>query len=116
MWFDENKIKIFGQYDAFHVCREDGAACTQTNTIPTMEHGGGNIKVWECFAYSGTEELRILDSTMKITTYIKNLEDWLQSLVKKLKQGLDWVLQQDNYPKQTDVVTRAWLEDNSIRV
>ena len=36
------------------IWREDGAAYSQNNTIPTKKHGGGNTMAWGCFAYSET--------------------------------------------------------------
>ena len=70
---DVSKIELFGYRDANHVWREDGAAYSQKNTITTMKHGGGNIMVWRCFVCSRAEELRIIDSTMKLVQpYLKN--------------------------------------------
>ena len=40
----------------------------------------------------------------------------MQSSVQKLKLGADWMFKQDNDPKHTSKVTRAWFEDNSIKV
>ena len=54
-----------------------------------MKPVGGNIMVWGCFAYCGTEELRIIDSTMKSPKNSKILEDCLQSPVQKLELGID---------------------------
>ena len=78
LWSDEIKIVLFGHNDATHVWREDGAAQSQKNTIPTKKHGGGNIMVCGSFVYSGTEELIIIGTTMKSAKRIKILEDCLQ--------------------------------------
>ena len=43
-----------------------------------MKHGCDNIMVWGFFAYSGTEELRIIDNTKKLAKFTKVLEDCLQ--------------------------------------
>ena len=48
------KVNFFDHNDATHVWREDEVAYGQRNTIPKVEHGGGNIMVWGRFAYSGT--------------------------------------------------------------
>lgn len=116
LWSDESKIELYGHNDATHVWREDGAAYIQKNTIPTVKHGGGSIMVWGCFAYNGTGELRIIDDTLNSAKYIKILEDCLQSSVQKLGLEPDWMFQQDNDPKHTAKVTRAWFEDNNIKV
>ena len=74
-FWDLTKAKLicFGHSDVTHVWREDEAAYSERNTIPTMKHGAGNIMVWERSAYSETEELRIIENTLKSTKYIKNL-------------------------------------------
>ena len=116
MWSDEIKIVLFGHNDATQVWGEDGAAYSQKSTIPSMKHGCGNIMVCGCFLYSGSEELITIGSTIKLAKYFKNLEDCLQSSVQKLQPVQDWMFQQDIDPKHTAKVTRAWFEDNNIKV
>ena len=45
IWSDEIKIELFGL--KCHVWRKPG-------TIPTVKHGGGNIRSWGCFLVAGT--------------------------------------------------------------
>ena len=115
-WSNENKTVLFAYNDATHVWREDGAACSQKNTITTMKHVCGNIIVCACFVYSGTEELINIGSNMKSAKCINNLEDCLRISVKKLEPVPDWMFQKDIDPKHTAKVTRAWFEDNNINV
>ena len=75
------KFNFFIHNAATHVWREDEAAYSHKITIPTMKYGAGYIIVQAYLAYSETEELRILDSTMKSARYIKTLDDCLQSSV-----------------------------------
>ena len=86
LWTDESKTDIFDNNDATHASRENGAANSHKNTIPTMKHVGGNIMV-RFFVYSETEDLRNIDSTKKSVKYIRILDDYLQSSVQKLQIG-----------------------------
>ena len=115
-WSDESKIELFGHNDATHVWREDGAAYSQQSTIPTMKHGSGNIMVCGCFAYSETEELRNIDSTMKSAKYIKIFRRLLAFICSESRTRPDKLFQQVNDPKQTAKETCAWFEDNNIKV
>ena len=81
-----------------------------------MKHDCGNIMAFGYFAYSETEELIIIGSTMKLAKYIKTLEECLQSSVQKLETLPDWMFQQDIYPNHTAKVTRPCFEDNKIKV
>ena len=39
----QSKIELFGPNDATHAWRDEGAAYSQKNTIPTTKHGGGGL-------------------------------------------------------------------------
>ncbi len=44
---DETKIELFGINSTHRVWRRRNAAYGYKNTIPTVEHGGGNIMLWQ---------------------------------------------------------------------
>uniref|UniRef100_A0A8C4T3L7 Transposase Tc1-like domain-containing protein n=1 Tax=Erpetoichthys calabaricus TaxID=27687 RepID=A0A8C4T3L7_ERPCA len=54
LWSDETKIELFGVNARRHVWRKPGTAHHQTNTIPTVKHGGGSIILWGCFSSTNT--------------------------------------------------------------
>ena len=81
-----------------------------------MKHSCGNIMFCGCFVYSGTEELIIIVSTMKSAKYINILKDCSQLSFQKLEPVPDWMFQQDIEPKHAAKVTRAWFEDNNMKV
>ena len=51
---DETKVDVFGLDRKHHVWRKENTAFQHKNLIPAVKHGGGSIKVWACFAASGT--------------------------------------------------------------
>ena len=75
MCSEENKFELVGNNGATHAWKEDEAAYSQKNTIPIMKHGGDSIMVWGFFAYTWTEELRIVDSTKKSAQYILSCQE-----------------------------------------
>ena len=97
----EIKFKFWPQ--RFHPCLERGWSSIPSEEYhPTMKLGGGNILFWGFFAYSGTEELEIIDSPMKSAKYDENLKYCLQSSIQKLIH--------------TAQLTCAWFQDNKIKV
>jgi len=51
------KIDIFGKNSTRRVWRKKYAELHPKNTIPTVNHGGGNIMLWGCFSAKGTGKL-----------------------------------------------------------
>jgi len=57
LWPDETKIELFGLTSKCHVRRKPSTAHHLPNTIPTVKHGGGSIRLWWCFSPAGAETL-----------------------------------------------------------
>src|SRR4029434_5823968 len=66
MWSDETKIKLFGINLTCRVWRGKNA---EYDTIPTVEHGGGNIMLLGCFSAKGTGRLHRIEGTMNGAMY-----------------------------------------------
>ena len=101
LWSDETKIEWFAHNDHRYVWRKKGEACKLKNTIPSVKHGGGSIKLWGCSAAGGTGALHKIDGFMRQDNYVDILKQHLKTSVRKLKLGLKWVFQMDNDPKHT---------------
>ncbi len=99
MWSDETKIKLFGM-----------------NTIPTVNHGGGNIMLWGCFSAKGTGGLHRIEGRMDGAMYREILANNLLPSVRALKMGRSWVFQHDNDPKHTARATEEWLRKKHFKV
>ena len=54
MCSDETKNQLFGLNTNRDVWRSPGTAHNPSNTIPTVNHGGGSIMLWGCFSVAGT--------------------------------------------------------------
>ena len=53
-------------------------------TVPTVKHGGGNVKVWECFAWNEVWNLAFIDGNMTGYMYKDILENNLFQSAGKL--------------------------------
>ena len=52
IWADEFKIVLFGHIQNHHVWRKANTAYQEKNLLPTVKHGGENVKVWGYFSAS----------------------------------------------------------------
>ena len=56
-------------------------------TVPTVKHGGGNVKRWGCFWSTGVGNLVFIDGNMTAELYRDILQKNLRQSAKKLKMG-----------------------------
>ena len=73
-------------------------------TVPTVKHGGGNLKCWGCISSSGVGNLVFIDGNMTGEVYRDILQRNLFESVKKLNLGRNWVLKHTNDPKNTEFI------------
>ena len=104
LWSDETKIELFGHNDHRYVLRKKGQASKPKNTIPTVKHRGGSIKLWGWFAAGGADALHKIDGIMRQENYVDILKQHLKMSVRKVKLDRKWVFQMDNDPKHTSKV------------
>lgn len=55
IWTDETKVEMCGQHAQCHVWRKLNTY-HHKHLIPTVQHGGGGVMIWACFAATGCEE------------------------------------------------------------
>ena len=116
MWSDETKIELFGINLTHRVWRKINAEYNPKNTIPTVNHGGGNLMLCGCFSAKGTERFHHIKGRMNGAMYREILGDNLLPSVRALKMGHGWVFQHDNDPKRMAKATKEWLKKKHIKV
>ncbi len=82
--------------------------------VPTVNHGGGSVMVWECMSAAGTGELQFIEGTMITNMYCDILK---QSMIPSLRRlGCRAEFQHDNDPKHTSKTTTALLKTLRVKV
>lgn len=74
LFSDETKINLFGSDGRVYVRRGKNQELNPRNTIKTVKHGGGNIKIWGCFSYAGVGPIFWIKDIMTKELYLKILK------------------------------------------
>lgn len=82
----------------------------------TIKHGGGNVLVWGCFSYNGVGNLVQIEEKLTGAGYVNILRNNLMPSVNRLGLLDHFVFQQDNDPKHTSRVGKAYFEENEIEL
>lgn len=112
LWSDESKFEVFGTKRRVFVRRRPGERMKDQNVVQTLKHGGGNIMVWGCFGGGHIGSLIKIDSTMTKEVYLQILKDHGVPTGTQLI-GERFVYQQDNDPKHTAKIVKAYFEEQS---
>ncbi len=116
LWSDETKIELVGLNSKRYVWRKPGTAHHLSNTVPTVNHGGGSIMLWGCFSAAGTGRLVAIEGKMNAAKYRDILDENLLQSAQDLRLGRRFTFQQDNDPKHTAKIMKEWLHNNSVTV
>lgn len=113
-WSDETKFNLFGSDGKVMVWRTRKEEFDPSCTVPTVKHGGGNVKCWGCFSSSGVGNLVFIDGNMTGELYRDILQKNLFQSAKKLSLGKDFVFQHDNDPKHKSAIVTNWLNRERV--
>ncbi|CAF1467247.1 unnamed protein product [Rotaria magnacalcarata] len=114
VWSDESKFNLFGSDGKVMVWRTTKEELNPMCTVPTVKHGGGNVKCWGCFSSSGVGSLVFIDGNMTGEMYRDILEKNLLKSVAKLGLNHQWTFQHDNDPKHTSGIVKNWLNRKGV--
>ena len=72
--------------------------------------------VWACMSAKGPGEMAFIDGNMNAPMYKDILKKHLHKAANKLFGEEEWKFQQDNDPKHTSKLVKAWLQDKNVEV
>lgn len=64
LWSDESKLELFGHINSRYVWSKVNEAHKLKHTLSAINHRGGSILLWRCFAALGLEELLRIEAIM----------------------------------------------------
>lgn len=114
---DESKFLLFGSDGKRYCRRRIGEAFLERNVSQRVKHGGGKVNVWGCVTWNGVGKLYRVQGNLERFQYLKILKGPLGASLRK--NGLekeDIIFQQDNDPKHTSKVVKAWLEESEMEI
>ena len=114
LWLDESKFNLFGSDGKVVVWRSPKEKFGPECTIPTVKHGGGNVKCWGCFSSSGVGSLIFIEGNMTDESYREILENNLLKSLEKLDMSHDWIFQHNNDSKHRAAIVANWLNRNGV--
>ena len=114
LWTDESKFNLFGSDEMVMAWQTPQEAFDPRCTVPTVKHGGDNVKCRGCISSSDVENLVFIDGNMTEEVYRDILQRNLFESVKQLNLGRNWVLQHGNDPKHRAHIVTKWLDEKGV--
>jgi transposase len=112
LWSDESKFLI-RYHAARRVWRLPGQRYLPKNTNKTVKHDK-KVMVWGCFCYGGVGKLFRINGIMRKEDYHSILMRQMIPSADTLFPGIPFIFQQDNDPKHTANICKAYLVNKAI--
>ncbi|GBM94456.1 hypothetical protein AVEN_50289-1 [Araneus ventricosus] len=80
IFVDESNFNIFLSNRRLTLWRKPNEELNPKNLLTTVEHGGGGIMVWGCFAASGMGNLVFIENNMDQYKYINIMKESLENI------------------------------------
>lgn len=84
------KKKLFGPMDQGYVWRRKNKTYTEKSSLSIVNHGGGTVMLWGCYASSGTGNMQHLEARWIKSSICKSKENCGEPTVRKQKLGCHW--------------------------
>lgn len=117
VWSDETKINRFGSDGVNWMWMKTSGSIENAAVHPTVKFGGGSLMFWGCMTSSGVGQACKIMGTMDSALYTEILTDHLLGTLQDHHLNRARVIfQQDNDPKHTSRLAKAWFHDNHVEV
>jgi len=114
LWSDESPF-VFFYHAKRRVWRMHNERYKPWCTTGTIKHDK-KINVWGCFSASGVGNLYRIEGNLNQYQYQTILETQMIPSKQRLFGQNQWIFQQDNDPKHTANMIKAWLASNHVVV
>ncbi|KAG1246130.1 hypothetical protein G6F65_020850 [Rhizopus arrhizus] len=113
---DETKVNVWGSYGVKYYWKRVDDKFRFHHLDLTIKGGGGSVMMWDWIRYDGPGyACRIYDGTMKKQDYVHVLDTTLMDTLNYYNYDPKNIyFQQDNDPKHTSKVAKAWFEENNF--
>lgn len=114
---DESKFNLFGSDGRQWCWRRSGHEYDDVYVQKKVKHGGGNIMVWGCITSRGVGRLYRIDGKMDANMYTQILRHSLLQTYRDYRiPKRSTYFAQDNDPKHTSRLARAWFKQNRVHL
>ncbi|KAG1415692.1 hypothetical protein G6F59_009639 [Rhizopus arrhizus] len=113
---DETKVNVWGSDGVKYYWKRVDDKLRFHHLDLTVKGGGGSVMMWGCITYDVPGyACRIYDGTMKKEDYVHILDITLMDTLNYYNYDPKNIyFQQDNDPKHTSKVAKAWFEENNF--
>ncbi|KAG1225891.1 hypothetical protein G6F67_009177 [Rhizopus microsporus] len=114
---DETKINVWGSDGCKYFWRRPGDKLQLHHLDLTVKGGAGSVMLWGCMTWDGPGyACAIEDGTMKASDYVHILSTTLMDSLNYYGYKQEAIyFQQDNDPKHTLKLARAWFKENGFK-
>lgn len=112
LWSDESPF-VYRFSRRVRVWRTSDEKHSSAVTRATVKHDK-KINVWGCFARHGVGRLYLIDGILLKEQYIQIVETQFYPSAMDLFDDMDCIFQEDNDPKHTANIVKAWWRDQQL--